>query len=70
MIKGINNFLSMKNLGKINDLLSRDDMKENQGGYPGCIGYAGTCCASHPTNDYCCSPFTCQPYGGVWKCYP
>lgn len=60
----------MKNLGKINDLLSRDDMKEIQGGYPGCIGYGGTCCASQPTHDYCCTAFTCQQYGSVWKCYP
>lgn len=60
----------MKKLGKINNLLSRDEMKEVQGGYPGCISAGGTCCASHPTNDYCCADenVTCQPSGGVWKC--
>lgn len=58
----------MKKLGKINNLLSRDEMKEVQGGYPGCIKENGTCCASHPTNDYCCTGLTCSPSGGIWKC--
>ena len=60
----------MKKLGNVNQLLSRDDMKEVQGGYPGCISAGGTCCASHPTNDYCCTGLTCSPSGGIWKCYP